>query len=91
MSYKHETEWYKDRTYCETCGYYETGNLTTTPSAMTAADDVLAIRVPKKVACITICGAVRLNIDDTMSFTKPTQEQIKNLRETFCIDVELFD
>lgn len=55
------------------------------------ADGCRAIRIPKRVAKITICGAVCLNIDDTMSFTKPTTEQIKNLKETFCIDVELFD
>lgn len=49
------------------------------------------IRVPKKVAKITVCGAVNFNIDDTMNFVRPTEEQIKNLRETFCIDVKLFD
>ena len=51
----------------------------------------IAIRVPKAIASITLCGAVHFNIDDTMDFKTPTPEQIKNLKETFCIDVELFD
>lgn len=54
-------------------------------------DDSLTIRVPKIVAKITICGAVTFTIDDTMSFTPPTEEQIKNLHDTFCIDVKLFN
>lgn len=54
-------------------------------------DGCCAIRIPKRIARISICGVVCLNIDDTMAFTKPTPEQIKNLKETFCIDVELFD
>jgi len=62
-----------------------------TVDASMLADGCYAIRVPKHVATITICGAVHCVIDDTMSFTKPTPEQIKNLKETFCIDVELFD
>ena len=55
------------------------------------ADGCYTIRIPKRVARISICGVVCLNIDDTMAFIKPTPEQIKNLKETFCIDVELFD
>lgn len=51
----------------------------------------MTIREPKLVAEITICRGMTIRIDDTMSFTRPTEEQIKNLKETFCIDVELFD
>lgn len=46
---------------------------------------------PKTIARITLCGALRFDILDNMNFTKPTEEQIKNLRDMLCIDVELFD
>lgn len=61
---------------------YVTNNLTTVGSC---------IRVPKTIAHITLCGALHFDINDTMTFIKPTPEQIKNLKETFCIDVELLD
>jgi hypothetical protein len=51
----------------------------------------LTIRTPKKVAEIVLCGALHFDILDTMQFIMPTEEQIKNLKETFCIDVKLFD
>lgn len=60
-------------------------------TAAMIADGALMIRVPKRVARITLCGAIHIDLDDTMSFTRPTPEQIKNLKDTFCIDVELFD
>jgi hypothetical protein len=53
------------------------------------ADNTYFIRVPKKVADITICGGLTLQIDDTMAFTRPTPEQIKNLKEMLCIDITL--
>ena len=46
---------------------------------------------PKTIARITLCGAVHIDILDNMNFTKPTEEQIKNLRDMLCIDVELFE
>ena len=46
---------------------------------------------PKTIARITSRGAVRIDILDNMNFTKPTEEQIKNLRNMLCIDVELFE
>lgn len=55
------------------------------------ADGDFTIRVPKRVARITLCGSIHIDLDDTMAFTRPTPEQIKNLKDTFCIDVELFD
>lgn len=47
--------------------------------------------MPKKVAEITLCGSVHFTINETMGFIKPTPEQIKNLHDILCIDVELFD
>ena len=50
------------------------------------------LRVPKRVATIKVCGgAMTLYIDDTMEFTMPTEEQRKNLKEMFCIEVIPFD
>lgn len=50
------------------------------------------IRQPKKVASIKICGAITIDIyDDNIDFTIPTKEQIKNLHDILCIDVELFE
>ena len=49
------------------------------------------IRTPKEVAKISICNAVTFTITDNMSFTRPTEEQIKNLKDVFCIEVELLD
>ena len=46
---------------------------------------------PKTIARITLCGALHFDILDNMNFTKPTEEQIKNLRDMLCIDVELFE
>lgn len=45
----------------------------------------------ERVARITLCGCVHFDINDNMGFIKPTPEQIKNLHDNFCIDVELFD
>ena len=46
---------------------------------------------PKKIARISVCGALNVDINENMDFVKPTPEQIKNLHDAFCIDVELFD
>ena len=47
-----------------------------------------SIRVPKKVATIKICGgALTFHIDDTMQWQRPTDEQIYNLKNLFCIEV----
>jgi hypothetical protein len=45
------------------------------------------IRIPKKVATIKLCNALVFDIDDTMSWQRPTDEQIKNLKDLFCIEV----
>ena len=47
-----------------------------------------AIRVPKKIATIKLCGgALTFDIDDTMQWQRPTDEQIYNLKNLFCIEV----
>ena len=89
MSCKHETEWCKDHAHCETCGYYETENLTTATSAMIATDGSMYVRVPKDIARIKICGGgLTFIINDTMQFEMPTEEQRENLKKTFGIEVE---
>ena len=53
-----------------------------------SGDATAAIRVPKRVATIKIAGgALTFYIDDTMQWQRPTDEQIKNLKELFCIEV----
>jgi hypothetical protein len=47
--------------------------------------------MPKTVAHVTLCGAIHFHINDSMGFIRPTPEQIKNLKERFCIDVELIE
>lgn len=47
--------------------------------------------IPKKIAEIRLCGALRFEIDETMGFVMPTEEQRKNLKEMFCIEVIPFD
>ena len=52
----------------------------------------LVIKPPKPIAKITLCGCIHFTItDDIQSFIKPTPEQIKNLKEMLCIDVELLE
>ena len=53
-----------------------------------SGDATAAIRIPKRVAAIKLCGgALTFYIDDTMQWQRPTDEQIKNLKELFCIEV----
>ena len=54
--------------------------------------EVAAIYNPKVIARIKLCGgAVTININETIAWNKPTDEQIKNLHDLFCIDVEILD
>ena len=54
--------------------------------------EVAAIYNPKVIARIKLCGgAVTINVNETMAWKKPTDEQIKNLHHLFCIDVEILD
>lgn len=52
------------------------------------SNDCCKIRIPKKVATIKLCGgALTFNIDDTIQWQRPTDEQIYNLKTLFCIEV----
>lgn len=52
----------------------------------------LVFKPPKPIAKITLCGFIHFTItDDIQSFIKPTPEQIKNLKEMLCIDIELLE
>lgn len=51
---------------------------------------VAAIYNQKVIARIKLCGgAVTINVDETMAWKRPTDEQIKNLHDLLCIDVEM--
>lgn len=55
-------------------------------------DETMKILVPKIIARIKICGGgLTFNIDDTMQFEMPTEEQCENLKKTFGIEVELVE
>ena len=56
-----------------------------------ALSGVKNLYIPKPVARITLCGSVTITITDNMSFNRPTEEQIKNLKEVFNIEVELLN
>ena len=61
-------------------------------SCSISMQEIAAIYNPKVIARIKLCGgAVTINIDETMAWEKPTDEQIKNLHDLFCIDVEILD
>ena len=52
------------------------------------AAEEYVIRVPKRVATIKLCGgALTFDINDTMQWQRPTDEQIYNLKNLFCIEV----
>ncbi len=47
-----------------------------------------SIWIPKKVATIKLCGgALTFDIDERMQWQRPTDEQIYNLKNLFCIEV----
>ena len=45
------------------------------------------IHIPKKIAVIILCNVLHFEIDDSMNFQMPTDEQRINLKEMLCIDV----
>ena len=50
--------------------------------------DGYSIWIPKKVATIKLCGgALTFDIDERMQWQRPTDEQIYNLKNLFCIEV----
>ena len=46
---------------------------------------------PKTIARIKLCGAMVFNVTDMMPWEKPTEEQIKNLHDMLCIDIEILE
>lgn len=47
---------------------------------------------PKTIARIKLCGgAMTFTVTDYMSWEKPTEEQIKNLHDMLCIDIEILE
>lgn len=53
--------------------------------------DIPTLKVPKTIATISVCGVIVFSITDGMNWTPPTEEQIKNLHDVFCIDVEILN
>ena len=52
---------------------------------------VVECSLPKTIARIKLCGgAMTFDITEYTSWKKPTEEQIKNLHDLLCIDVEIF-
>ena len=55
-------------------------------------EDTIMVREPRVIAKIKICGgALTFTITDDMQFEMPTEEQCKNLKKIFGIEVELVD
>ena len=53
---------------------------------------VVEWRKPKTIARIKLCGgAMTFTVTDYMSWKKPTEEQIKNLHDMLCIDIEILE
>ena len=46
---------------------------------------------PKIIARIKLCGAMVFNVTVMMPWEKPTEEQIKNLHDMLCIDIEILE
>lgn len=47
---------------------------------------------PKTIARIKLCGgAMTFTVTDCISWKKPTEEQIKNLHDMLCIDIEILE
>lgn len=52
--------------------------------------NVTAIKPPDIIAEIKLCGgAFTVKVNEIMPWKKPTEEQIKNLHDLLCIDVEI--
>ena len=46
---------------------------------------------PKTIARIKLCGVKIFDVTEYMAWEKPTEEQIKNLHDMLCIDVEILE
>lgn len=54
--------------------------------------EVVEYRKPKTIARIKLCGgAMSFDVTEYTSWKKPTEEQIKNLHDMLCIDVEILE
>ena len=54
--------------------------------------EIVTVKPPKVIARISFCGSLTFEITDLATdFKAPTPEQIKNLKEMLCIDVELLE
>lgn len=53
--------------------------------------EVVTACSPKTIARIKLCGAMTFTVTDYMSLEKPTEEQIKNLHDMLCIDIEILE
>ncbi len=60
-------------------------------STMKSDTPIERIHLPKVIARISLCGALTVSVTDDMDWNPPTPEQIKNLKETFNIDVSLVE
>lgn len=90
--------------YCDDCGawvkwlgkdelrafeYLQKSKLSKT-SCNIPMPEVAIIHTPKLIAKIKLCGgAFTVNVDETMAWKRPTDEQIKNLHDLLCVDVEM--
>lgn len=54
---------------------------------ITLTGNSMTLRIPKQIALVKLCGGIVFHIDDMSEFIMPTEEQRKNLKETFCIEV----
>lgn len=54
-------------------------------------EDIAISHSPKTIARIKLCGAKVFDVTDMMPWKKPTEEQIKNLHDILCIDVEILE
>lgn len=53
--------------------------------------EVKSYQLTKIIAKIKICGVFEISVTEDMKWEKPTKEQIKNLHDLCCIDVELLE
>lgn len=53
---------------------------------------VIECSLPKTIARIKLCGgAITFDITEYTPWKKPTEEQIKNLHDMLCIDIEILE
>lgn len=60
-------------------------------STLNSNEPIDGLCIPKVIARISLCGAIVMSVTEGMDWNPPTPEQIKNLKETFNIDVRLVE